>query len=136
VGDGAEVVEDDEETPDVGVNDGFLSRGANTESELISSVESPEAVASVFAALAAPIPSAGSGTLPPFDSGPGVDPERELPVLVRDDDIDPLSTTEFAASTSGSASRTADDIMNELCVVDASSTPSSSLPTSAPLHLS
>lgn len=56
--------------------------------------------------------------------------ERELPVLVRDDDMELLSTTASVSANSASASLTCGAIMNGDCVLDpASSTPSSSVPT-------
>lgn len=61
-------------------------------------------------------------------------PERELPVLARDDDMEPLSTTASADSPSGSTSGSDGAVMSGACVVrPASSTPSSSVLTGAPL---
>jgi hypothetical protein len=63
-------------------------------------------------------------------------PERELPDLVRDDDMMLLSTTASVASPSGSASRPGGARMRGGCVArPASSTPSSSVLTGAPLYL-
>jgi hypothetical protein len=115
------------------------------------------------APLALPIPSAGSGTAVPaavsvsaasavssvdFPLAPvtgavpvrvalaPVDPERELPVLVRDDDMELFSMTASVSATSVSSSLTCGAVMNGVCVLDpASSTPSSSVPTGAPLYL-
>ena len=61
-------------------------------------------------------------------------PERELPVLARDDDMVPLSTTASADSPSGSTSGPDGAAMSGPCVArPASSTPSSSVLTDAPL---
>src|SRR6202044_3683374 len=70
------------------------------------------------------------------DAPAPVDPERELPDLVRDDDIELLLMTAPSPSASGSESSNCGVVMNGDCVVDpASSTPSSSVPNGAPLCL-
>jgi hypothetical protein len=87
----------------------------------------PEA-AEPAGAAEVPVSSARDGD--PVRDGAPSDPECELPALVRDDDMMPLSTTESSVSTSGSVSRTGGAIMNGMRVVGpASSTPSSSVPT-------
>jgi len=63
-------------------------------------------------------------------------PERELPVLDRDGDMMPLSLTVSAAASSGSAFRTGGAMISGGWVDrPASSTPSSSVLTGAPMYL-
>jgi hypothetical protein len=116
---------------DAGVNDGLLIPSAGIGAGLgvlaglaLSLSASP--VASLFPL--APLASA-RGVACVRDAPAPVDPERELPDLVRDDDIELLSVTAPSPSASGSESRNCGAVMNGDCVVDpASSTPSSSVP--------
>lgn len=78
--------------------------------------------------------AAGSLAGLPLAPGRSSAPERELPVLARDDDMMPLSTTASADSPSGSTSGPDGAVMSGACVIrPASSTPSSSVLTDAPL---
>jgi hypothetical protein len=77
-----------------------------------------------------------AGSLAGVPSAPGRSPapERELPVLAREDDMVPLSTTASTDSPSGSTSGPDGAVMTGACAIrPASSTPSSSVLTGAPL---
>jgi len=107
------------------------SAGSGTAVPAAVSVSAASAVSSVDFPLA-PV----TGTVPVRVALAPVDPERELPVLVRDDDMELFSMTASVSATSVSSSLTCGAVMNGVCVLDpASSTPSSSVPTGAPLYL-
>lgn len=82
------------------------------------------------------LPALAAGSLAglPLATARSSAPEREPPVPSGDDDMVPLSTTASADSPSGSASGPDGAVMSGACVVrPASSTPSSSVLTDAPL---
>jgi hypothetical protein len=117
-----------------GVNDGLIPSAGTGEAESASLTESvaPSLLASSFAVVPF-APANGVACVCDAPLAP-VDPERELPDLVRDDDIELLSTIAPSSSTSGSDSRRSGAVMNGDRVFDpASSTPSSSVPNWMPL---
>jgi hypothetical protein len=120
-----------------GVNDGLIPSAGIGGAESASLTESvaPSLLASSFAVFPlAPDTGVACVRDAPLAPLPPVDPERELPDLVRDDDIELLSTIAPSPSTSGSDSRRSGAVMNGDRVFDpASSTPSSSVPNWMPL---
>jgi hypothetical protein len=99
--------------------------GAAASPDFVVSSESPEAAVS---------PEEEESPLaPPVRRGA---PERDFPVLVRDDDMMPLSTIVSVASPSGSTFRLGGAMMSGGWVVrPASSTPSSLVLNGAPMYL-
>jgi hypothetical protein len=131
----ADCVEEAEDA--AGVNDGLLipSAGiAGVLAGLAASLSGSAAASLVASSLAVAALASARGVACVRDAPAPVAPERELPDLIRDDDIELLSTTAPSLSTSGSESRNCGAVMNGDCVFDpASSTPSSSVPNGAPL---
>ena len=119
---------------EAGVNDGLTPSAGigGAESASLTELVTSSLLASSFAVV--PLAPA-DGVVCVRDAPPApVDPERELPDLVRDDDIELLSTIAPSSSTSGSDSRRSGAVMNGDRVFDpASSTPSSSVPNWMPL---
>ena len=119
---------------EAGVNDGLIPSAGigGVESASLTESVAPSLLASSFAVV--PLaPAVGVVCVRDAPLAP-VDPERELPDLVRDDDIELLSTIAPSPSTSGSDSRRSGAVMYDDCVFDpASSTPSSSVPNWMPL---
>ena len=111
--------------PSAGIGAGLADWAAGLAPSLSGS-----AAASLLALSLAVVPFASArGVACVRDAPAPLDPERELPDLVRDDDIELLSITAPSPSASGSESRNCGAVMNGDCVVDpASSTPSSSVP--------
>jgi hypothetical protein len=122
---------------EAGVNDGLIPSAGIGGAESASLTESvaPSLLASSFAVFPlAPVSGVACARDAPLAPLAPVDPERELPDLARDDDIEPLSTITPSPSTSGSDSRRSGAVMNGDRVFDpASSTPSSSVPNWMPL---
>jgi hypothetical protein len=99
---------------------------AAASSDFVVSPESPEVAVS-------PEEEEESPLAPPVRRGA---PERDFPVLVRDDDMMPLSTIVSVASPSGSTFRLGGAMMSGGWVVrPASSTPSSLVLNGAPMYL-
>ena len=117
--------------PSAGIGAGLAEAGlAGAGLAGLAASLSDSAAASLLVSSLAVVPLASArGVACVRDAPAPVDPERELPDLVRDDDIELLSMIAPPPSTSGSESCNCDAVMNGDCVVDpASSTPSSSVP--------